>query len=409
VFPIFIKQRNVSPDEWIIVNLEVIDDDSEDGDVSVSRQAGKPTTGQDLKSALTILDQKSKSADAVVPPIPAGFAGSGEPYFCPPVTLPPYPIGYTDQGDAFYQKSPVVRPIPFGLSILGTRFYQSGVGAKETPRNQIAGYDNLGQPYFLPKHCTLATPAGFTVDGIPYYDIISFVSQKGVLLFSKALERIQSEFVSKVRVPSALSRGRAVTGDGTSTQSMATVFNVLEKNSLETPEKVSFDKPILRVQEFGMKESLFSSGEISDEFIVDPPDILEFLRESEDLAYCSPANVKISLDSSTLEFQSVNAVLSKTNLIRYKAPRGDREEREFFISVQPAGIFKTLMFDMSLQGDQNVQVAVSFNPEAIRMGEQVRGSLDVIDESGKKMASCVLLGARQSLIRASPSIVDAGI
>jgi hypothetical protein len=33
VFPIFIKQRNISPDDWIIVNLEVIDDDSEDGGI----------------------------------------------------------------------------------------------------------------------------------------------------------------------------------------------------------------------------------------------------------------------------------------------------------------------------------------------------------------------------------------
>jgi hypothetical protein len=31
VFPIFIKQRNVSPDDWVIVNLEVIDDDAGDG------------------------------------------------------------------------------------------------------------------------------------------------------------------------------------------------------------------------------------------------------------------------------------------------------------------------------------------------------------------------------------------
>jgi hypothetical protein len=99
----------------------------------------------------------------------------------------------------------------------------------------------------------------------------------------------------------------------------------------------------------------------------------------------------------------------KTNLIRYKAPRGDREEREFFISVQPDGIFKTPSFDMLMQGDQNREVSISFNPEAIKMGEQVNGSLNIIDESGKKMASCGLVGIRQSLVRASPSIVDAGM
>lgn len=147
----------------------------------------------------------------------------------------------------------------------------------------------------------------------------------------------------------------------------------------------------------------------SPEFNVDPPDLLEFLRESEDLAYCRPSNVKISIETTTIEFQSVNAVMTKPSLIRYKAPRGDREEREFFISVQPEGIFKTPTFDMLLQGDQNRDVSVSFNPEAVKMGEQVQGSLNIIDESGKKMASCVLVGIRQSLIRASPSIVDAGM
>jgi hypothetical protein len=95
----------------------------------------------------------------------------------------------------------------------------------------------------------LSTPAGFTVDGIPYYDIVSFVSQKGVLLFSKILERIQSEFIPKIRVPSAISRARPATGDQTRTNFLSTVFTILDKNSLEPPEKVSYQKPISRVSE----------------------------------------------------------------------------------------------------------------------------------------------------------------
>jgi hypothetical protein len=130
---------------------------------------------------------------------------------------------------------------------MGTRFYQAGLGAKETARNQIAGYDNTGQPFFLPKYCSLSTPAGFTVDGIPYYDIVSFVSQRGVLLFSKILERIPSDYITKPRVPSAVSRSRPITGDQTCTSSLSTVFAVLGKNSLKNPEKETFKKPISRV------------------------------------------------------------------------------------------------------------------------------------------------------------------
>lgn len=40
----------------------------------------------------------------------------------------------------------------------------------------------------------MPSPAGFTTDGIPYYDIVSFMSQKGVLLFSKNLGDVKSEY-----------------------------------------------------------------------------------------------------------------------------------------------------------------------------------------------------------------------
>lgn len=135
---------------------------------------------------------------------------------------------------------------------------------------------------------------------------------------------------------------------------------------------------------------------------------MDFLRESEDLANCRPSVVKVTLDSTLLEFQSVKAQIVKNNLFRYKAPRGDREERDFFVSVQPDGIFKSNIFDIQVQGDMNRELAITFDPDSME-DDHIQGFLSVIDEYGKKMAGCDLIGTRQSMIKATPSLIDAGL
>lgn len=117
--------------------------------------------------------------------------------------------------------------------------------------------------------------------------------------------------------------------------------------------------------------------------------------------------MKISIDSAVIEFQSVQAQLTKTTLIRHKAPRGDHEEREFFISIEPSGVFTTKTFELRLLGEETREIAITFNPTAMK-SERVEGSISVIDEFGKKLATCTLNALRQSFIRATPSSIDAG-
>lgn len=205
----------------MVVYLEVIDNAFEDG------RRGKSEVAKGTNRGV---------------PIPAGLTAKGEPYFSPPVTFPPFPAGYTEEGQAYYGKSSPVMPFPMGMSILGTRFYSTE--QKDTPpKNQIAGYDNQGQPFFLPRLCSIPQPAGFTNDGIAYYDIVSFASQKGILLYSKILQDIPSNFS---RRRTALEMTRPITpGNRTSTKSISEVFGTLDNKGLQSNEMNGYNQRVV--------------------------------------------------------------------------------------------------------------------------------------------------------------------
>jgi hypothetical protein len=94
--------------------------------------------------------------------VPAGYLQSADPYFAPPVNLPPLPVGYTSSGTPYF-----ARQLSVNTSILAS--------AKSL---RLAGFDHKGNPYFLPANSKLPAAKGFTLDGIPYYDIYSIVNNK---------------------------------------------------------------------------------------------------------------------------------------------------------------------------------------------------------------------------------------
>ena len=160
IFSMFIKNRN--EENWICVNLEVVDDDYLD-DISVthSRPQNLSLKVAPVEFRKPVVDSKSKRRMSVViheapkksrvdfsTPQPAGYLASGEPIFAPPVNLPPFPAGYTSDGEAYYGKSAVVKPIPAGVTCLGNRYYNLD-GKVEVAKNVLAGYDNDGFPFFI--------------------------------------------------------------------------------------------------------------------------------------------------------------------------------------------------------------------------------------------------------------------
>ncbi|KAJ3397657.1 hypothetical protein HDU92_005399 [Lobulomyces angularis] len=453
-FNIFIKKRG-TPFDWISVNLEVIDDDYQD-DISISHGRSKTVvrSAKNTKKKTAMLDTKRRTTSALISeqppkkntkvkklvdtsqsqcPQPSGFLNSSEPYFCPAVNFPPFPVGYTPDGTAYYGRSATIKSIPAGMSILGSRFYNVE-GKPENPRNQLAGYDNTGQPFFIPRGCSIPQPAGFTVDGIAYYDIPSMMHHKGVLQFLHNLELIPSDYSTDIyNIKNLLNLKR---------ESRSSVIrnNSLENLMLKESEKLllllgkddseatsdSVIKDLIavpaipksvrirRIKDFeNMRRHKLESLKEEDsdkpnlENLFNPPDVVAFFRESEDLAYYRPSNIKITIDPDIIEFQSVKAPLTKSTLIRYKSPRGDHEEREFFIAIEPFGVFSTKTFGLKLQGEGTCELQVSFNPTAMKT-EKINGSVNLIDEFGKKLAVCQLVGLRQSFIKVTPQFVDAG-
>ncbi|KAJ3111882.1 hypothetical protein HDU96_005249, partial [Phlyctochytrium bullatum] len=62
-------------------------------------------------------------------------------------------------------------------------------------------------------------------------------------------------------------------------------------------------------------------ADIDEEAIADPKDTVAFLKESEDFAYLKPTHMRVAIEPSILEFQSVNAPVTKVAVLRYRAGR----------------------------------------------------------------------------------------
>ncbi|KAI9106297.1 hypothetical protein DFS34DRAFT_58191 [Phlyctochytrium arcticum] len=459
-FNIFIRTR-VNPSEWISINLEVEDDDYQD-DIAF----GKPKplgTGSGASSLASLINfkedprsslgrrvsQSSTAATAgaaavaipqqalVVSPLSAGFTAQGEPYFAPPVNMPPFPAGYTVSAVPYFGRTSTIKPAPFGLTTLGTRFYTAdGKTPNDPGRNHIAGYDNTGHPFYIPKGCSVPPPAGFTTDGIGYYDIPSLMHHRGVMV-------VPTPMTARANWPVFEDEDEDMDEDVHGSMSMSgSMTNLTRRNSranLRPKRLAELDQALItaqlvesleeaqpqlkqnflkgrqravgvirRVAEFERMRGKSEMDEIDEEInLQDPDDIVSFLRDSEDLAYLRPSTIRVSIEPNILEFQSVHAPVTKAAVLRYRAGRGDYNERDFFVSVEPIDVFAVKVFHLKLQGEGVMELGVTYYPTAMKT-ERVEGSLNLIDDAGKKMGTCSMVAVRQSFIRVSPTSLDAG-
>ncbi|KAJ3082396.1 hypothetical protein HDU99_002819 [Rhizoclosmatium hyalinum] len=414
-FNLFIRNRN-TPTKWSCINLQVIDDDYRDAQSFGHRQRSVASlpSGQ---NSLTSLANAAEKGPLPGSPLPSGFTSTGDPYFPPPVNMPPMPAGYTPDMLPYYGKTPSVKPQPLGITTDGIKFYNSDGSLSEGQRNQVGGYDNLGQPFFIPKGCQLPVPIGFTPDGIAYFDVPSILNQKGIMLLPvpkkdrmqwPTFEEEDDSIIQLEIGPDGKPQPKKVTG-AMLLEDLLTQLKVTQAEIGKTlvAERTLTTGAIRRLKDFNTDLSTILSPDSDDPAVLDPEDIIQYLKDSDEFAHLKPAPIRVHMDPQSVQFQTVHSPETKNVVLRYRANRGDREERDFFMSVEPADVFTIPSFHLKLQGEGMSQIAVTFNPILVR-SERVEGSLSLIDVTGKRLVSCELIGLRQSFIKITPSSIDAG-
>jgi hypothetical protein len=352
-------------------------------------------------------------------PIPAGFTNAGTPYFTPPVNLPPEPTGYTSDITPYFGKTSQIKPQPYGMTTDGVRYYSPDNKLGEGIRNQIAGFDNNGQPFFIPKGCSLPTPIGFTPDGIAYYDVPSLMHHRGIMmlpttkqdrlnwpLFDDSGEELELfEPTKENPLPKSKFEQLSLTNQ---------LLETLKETQTDIRKSVvnrRFNKTIgtvRRIKDFDKSDLTFDFvEEIDSDSFDDPEDIISYLKTGDDFSYLKPASLRVTLEPQTLQFQSVERPISKSILLKYRAFRGDREEKDFYISVEPSDIFSVSSFLIKIQGEGVTQITITFNPKAMDT-IFAEGSISLIDSNGKKVVTSTLLAIKKTFIQVFPSSIDCG-
>ncbi|KAJ3137190.1 hypothetical protein HK100_000909 [Physocladia obscura] len=422
-FNLFIRNRtNLS--RWSCINLQVVDEDYRQA-INYTAQKQRNSLQRSNKSLTSLYaavqnsDGDNRQTAAVFnpgTPVAAGFTSNEDPYFAPPITIPSLPAAYTSDMIPYYGKLPLLKPQPAGMTTDGIRFYHTDGSIPEGSRNLIGGYDNSGQPFYIPKGCLLPAPSGFTSDGISFFDVPTILNQKGVMLLPVPEKNRQNwpifdEEDDSIAQMELGPDGKSVAKQIDSKQLLHDLLMNLKATQAEINKTLKADRTHITGTIRRLKDVNREVGQTSnfddDEEILEPDDVMKFLKEGESFAYLKPTNIKVQLDPMLVEFQSMHAPVNKNIVMRYRTNRGDREERDFFISVEPVDVFTVPIFHVKLQGEGMSSILVTFNPIAVH-SERITGSLSLIDESGKELVSCVLVGVRQSFIKITPSSIDAG-
>ncbi|KAJ3353647.1 hypothetical protein HDU83_006556 [Entophlyctis luteolus] len=411
-FNLFVRNRS-NKFCWKCINLQVIDEDYREGTLL----SAKRKSSNDIRSAAgvqAVSDSIHQKGNASVgSPIAAGVTLTGDPYFSPPANIPPMPVGYTSDMMPYYGKTATVKPQPLGVTIDGVRFYDPSGSLSDTTRNPVGGYDNCGQPFYIPKGCLLPTPAGYTSDGIAFFDIPAILNQKGTMLLPEKRQKNWTDFDIEdddvVEYQDIRPDGTCITKKLDSDALLNDLLINLKVTQAEVAKTVLSERTkklgtVRRLKEYTQNvASLFTdSWDVSD-----PDDVMKYLKMSGPVSMKAANTVKVQMDPTTLEFQSVHAAVSKSVVMRYRTNRGDLDEKDFFLSVEPLEIFSIPIFHVKLQGEGMISVEVTFNPIAANLN-RVDGILSLIDESGNKLVSCTLIGLCQSFIKIVPNFIDAG-
>ncbi|KAL7748294.1 hypothetical protein RI367_006253 [Sorochytrium milnesiophthora] len=413
-FNIYVRGRDPAA-QWDIVQLEILDNDH-DEEIEITTR---------------------KSLTATYSPVPAGSTGAGDPYYAPPVNVLPTPAGYDQRSQPYYGRTPDPKPLPAGLTASGIAFY----GPKSLDENltktanTYSGFDYRGRPVFVPRGCKIPSPAGFTTDGVPYYDLLSMITHRGVL-FAPKLDEVRSWIRSLQgaqvkpdadisQLPEAITRflddcawsWKLLQSDQTDLvnedEELRNMLAALNGTQIKWHKRLRNQAlggsvaDYLEVADRPSFEAYLDATDENTSLIVEPPDPIEFIRQFEDLAYLRPLTMKVAIEPPSVTFQSVTGSIVRSVLLKFRANRGDHQERDFFIAIHPVDVFQVQQFHLQLQGEGALEIAVTFFPTAMRYDRQ-EGYLSLIDDSGRKLASTTLLGLRQTFVKVSPLALNLG-
>ena len=310
----------------------------------------------------------SKNPDATLNAVPAGYLQTADPYFAPPVNLPPLPVGYTSSGTPYF-----ARQLSVNTSILAS--------AKTL---RLAGFDHKGNPFFLPANSKLPTAKGFTLDGIPYYDIYTIVNNKRSLFLPlSVLSQFTPLSMTTVETPVKHYLSANELHDLTSFES--TLFDKIPKNSS-------------RAQ---------SMDELASELNMENIDIQTFMKKSTEATAVHNYNVRFSFDPNEVNFQSLNSIIAKKIMVKYRFARGDLTTCRIYIATDPIDIFEVTNSIFDIKGEGFLETTVKFDPTRMKT-EEKKGSLNIIDSRGVKLATLPMSAERKSFITVSKTQLDFG-
>ncbi|KAJ1336456.1 hypothetical protein BSLG_007240 [Batrachochytrium salamandrivorans] len=441
-FSIYIRERS-DLSRWIAVQLMVIDDNYQDnfdfyGSTSSMKSSWSSihhisssiksnttaATGNTATNEAAIVrgaTTSTKTSENAFPfPIPAGFTSLNVPYFAPPVNIPPFPVGYDDKCRPYYGRQPHVKPIPLGVSNFGTRFYSGdGTLVEGGQRNILAGIDVYGYPFFVPRGFSIPAPSGFTTDGIPYYDVLSIMRNRGIMLLPSTFQVVESyysddsddweELLPKLHRPtfvvSPIQRQRIEALFLEKLTSSLHGTQPLLKHAMTQARRWSTDS-VQTISKNAIVQRNSKKG-IAEMDMQDPVDIPEFLRSGLEFSYLKPNSMRVIIEPAQMEFQSVHTTITKTLTLRYRAMRGDHGECDVFLAIDPVDVFSLDSFHLKLQGEGLGEIVVTYNPRAMK-SERVEGGIYLIDEYGKRMATCQLLAQRECFFKIHPGTLNFG-
>jgi hypothetical protein len=431
-FNIYVINRTSSKfeNEWIPINMEVIDEEYKDDDDDHIDKYFK---------------KSSFSSKENIVPIPAGLSQSGYPYFAPPINIPPFPVGYTEDGIPYYGKKSTIKPIPYGLTNDGLRFYPTSeniTAISEISHAVVAGYCNNGQPFFLPKFCYLPKPSGFTAEGVPYYDIQSFIHQDGYIMSSMDKNIIDEVIKEKEKIKKASSQeseNKEKQNKKKKKKKNKKIndyeeFKEFEDENVKTDEEIKKErienliKKLIRNnkvigKQFNVLKKLYKENnnnninianknieELNDELnlLSTPSDLLKYIK-SIDLKKKEKSNkIKFAYEPNTLHFQSVNLSVTKTINIKFIADNvSNSKEYKYYINVSPSKIFDTSESVLKVYNNKVYPISITFNPKFLT-SEYTEGEISIIDSKGKSYMSCKLSAIKKSFIEVSHETINMG-
>ncbi|KAI8908562.1 hypothetical protein EDD86DRAFT_270613 [Gorgonomyces haynaldii] len=397
-FSIYLRTR-LDEKRWSSAQLEIVDDEYDDG---INLMA--PRT-----NALTKASKVKRNMHETFPyPIPAEFSSAGEPLFAPPVSLPPLPYAYTPNGTPLYAQTANIKPVPTGITNQGERFYASK--QQTTHKHMLAGYDNNGQPFFLPKGFASIPPSGFTVDGIPFYDVFSMVFSPGQLVTPHLFKvpGLEDDDDNWEHLLYRMHYHKESTKHQKRLQKL--FLGRLGKSLKSSQPKVMnalFGAGQRPIGSFRPKSMAGEWTPTQLRNVQDPENIQSFMRLGLESRAQKFEGFRVMMEPASYEFYSFKASQNKMIALRFKAPRGDREHREVFLATHPREVFTVSERYMRLSGEGVQQINVSFSP--IKMdADLITGGLHVIDSTGTRIASCQLVARRQGFFSISTNSINAG-